>query len=104
MSELDAGSFTGTGVSTPVTFIDKAYVLITGEGTAGEGTVHIERSTDDGVTFNVVSKNSDGDAASYAMTSDLGFHGTIENSEGGAKYQLNCTTYVGGTITYRIGK
>lgn len=94
------GTFTGTGQSSTLAVSGKFNVLITD----GVGTVAIERSFDSGSNWYVISKNTNGDAASYTTASGEAFNGSIEEPEDGVIYRLNCTAYTSGTIVYRISQ
>lgn len=96
--QIVSGTFTGTGQSQPVAVLGKASILIEG----GIGTVHIEKSFNDGSTYFVSSKNSDGNAASYTTASNVAFNGHIDEPMSRIKYRLNCTAYTSGSINYRI--
>lgn len=91
------GTFTATGQSDAISVKGRANILIDG----GSGVVTIERSTDDGSTWYAISKDADGNPATYD-TSSLNFNGWIDEPEHRIKYRLNCTGYTSGTITYRI--
>ena len=92
------GTFTGTGQSAAVAIWGKANLLLDFSGASG--TVVLERSFNNGGTWYVVSKDSDGVDASY--TDDLNAY--IEEPESRVLYRWNCTVYASGTITYRISK
>ncbi len=93
------GTFAATGVSAGVPLKGKANVLITG----GSGVVEIQKSFDDGATWNVISKDSSGAAASYD-TASVDLNGTVEEPEFGIKYRFECTAYTSGTITFRLSR
>lgn len=71
----------------------KFNARITGSFT---GTIKLERSFDNS-TFQVVSKNADGDEAAYTAACDL----VCEEPEG-AYYRWTATALTAGTPTYRI--
>lgn len=96
---LLSGSFAGTGQSASVLIKGLANVVIDG----GDGTVAIERSFDNGSTWQVASRDGQGNPASFA-TATNGFNGLIEEPEDAILYRLNCTAYASGTITYRISQ
>lgn len=98
MAQVVSGTFTATGQSAAVAVLGKASILIEG----GVGTVHIEKSYNDGLSYFVVSKNSDGNAASYTTASNVAFNGHIDEPLAKIKYRLNCTAYTSGSINYRI--
>lgn len=70
----------------------------------GEGTVELEKSYDGGLTVFSVSKNTDGDPASYALTSGDKLSLVGIEPESGVLYRLNCPAYTSGTIIYRISQ
>lgn len=92
------GTFGATGQSAAIPVKGFASVLIEN----GVGTVQIERSFDDGSNWYPISKNSDGDVASYVTASDLAYNGTVQEPMFGVQYRLNCTAYTSGSINYRI--
>ena len=94
-----SGTFSGTGQSESIKVDGKFNVTLSG----GSGIVDIERSFDAGSTWNAISKNSAGEQASYDVAT-FPFNGTIEEPEYRTLYRLNCTSYISGTITYRIGQ
>ena len=101
MATVLTGQFTGTGTSDSFALHGKANILIED----GAGTVHIEKSFDDGNNYYVTSKNSDGDAASYAASvGNVAFHGIVEEIGQNILYRLNCTAYTSGTIKYTVYK
>ena len=93
-----AGTFTGVGAGDVVKLTGKFDVLIEG----GAGTVAIERSLDDEATWQVVSQDSTGAAASYTSASDVAFNGMLEEPDSDIPYRLNCTAYTSGDINWRI--
>lgn len=92
------GSFGATGQS--ATFEVKGSFNVDINGSTGS-TIAIERSFDNGVTWNVLSKDADGGEASYANT-DISM--ALDEVEDGVLYRFNCTAYTGGTPTYRASK
>jgi hypothetical protein len=62
------------------------------------GTVKLERSFDEGVTFQVVSKDSSGADASFTAPCSL----VVEEVEKGVVYRWNCTAWTSGTLACRI--
>lgn len=93
-----SGTFTATGQSLGTPVNGRAHVQIDG----GVGTVQIERSVDEAVSWDVLSKNSDGAAASYTTASDVAFNGFIDEPMFGVLYRFNCTAFTSGTIVYRL--
>lgn len=63
-------------------------------------TVLLERSFDDGTSWNPASTDSLGTAASY--TTPISVVG--EEPEEGVSYRLRVTAYVSGTVTYRLSQ
>jgi hypothetical protein len=98
MSLPISGTFVGTGNSAEIRIKGRASVLITG----GNATVNIQRSTDQGSTWNTISRDAAGTLAAYA-TATLGFNGFIDEPEHMVMYRLNCSAYTSGTVTYRMG-
>jgi hypothetical protein len=95
------GTFGSTGSSTPLITNGKANINI--QKAAGSATVDIEKSFDNGSSYNIVSKDADGADASYATSVD--FNGSVEEiGEGGVWYRLTCSTYGSGTVTYRMSR
>ena len=92
------GTFTATGQSDSVGIWGKANLLLDFSGASA--TVVLERSFDQGGTWYVVSKDSDGVDASYI--DDLNAY--IEEPESQVQYRWNCIAYTSGTVTYRISK
>lgn len=97
MALVVSGSFTGTGQS--ATFLANARdpsveggrfnIDLSGFGTA---TVVLQRSFDNGSTWNAVKSYS-------ADASEMG-----EEAEAGVLYRFNCTAYTSGTIAYRLSR
>lgn len=92
-----AYEFTATGQSASAK-IAQGYFSIKIKG--GVGTVALQRSDDDGATWDPVSIDSAGNPAIYTInntTKVLSAHEPV----GGALYRFNCT-YTSGTITCEI--
>lgn len=71
----------------------------------GVGTVQLEKSYDEGAAWAVVSKDVDGNAASYAITASPGaVNLMVEEPEPGVQYRFNCTAYTSGTISCRLSR
>ena len=94
------GEFTATGVSDTIEFVVSLNVLIH----EGVGTVAIERSFDDGVSWQVISQDAVGTGASYDVSSNVAFNGIVLGQERKALTRLNCTAYTSGTILYRMSQ
>lgn len=99
------GSFAATGESAsfsipgnrgPATAPILLNVTIYGTFSA---TVEIQRSFD-GSTWHTLSKDSDGNAASYTAPISL----KVEECETPVEYRLACTAYTSGTANYRISQ
>ena len=94
------GSFAGTGQSSSLLTNGKANVLIDANGATA--TVSIEKSFDGGTTWEIVSRDSAGNPATYAVAT-LAFNGTIEEAgESEVLYRLNCSAHSSGTVLYRM--
>ena len=93
-----SGTFTSTAQSNAIAAFGRVNLLIEG----GIGTVALEKSFDNGTSWLVVSKNSDGEQASYTTASNVAFNGSFTEPESGIQYRLNCTAYTSGSINYRI--
>ena len=93
-----SGTFTGTGFSGELGVKGGCSVIINN----GVGTVQIERSHDQGQNYLVISKNSDGDAASYVTADDMAFNGLIDEPMFAIMYRLQCTAYTSGNIAWRL--
>ena len=91
------GTFGATGQSDPVELIGPFNITLSGTFAA---TVKLERSFDAGVSWQVVSKNSNGDEAAYSAPIGI----KLEEWERGVKYRLNCTAYTSGTVNYRLSQ
>jgi hypothetical protein len=64
------------------------------------GTVVIQRSYDNGSTWETVSKDASGSDASFTAPCSI----VVEESEAGVQYRWNCTAYTSGTINTRISQ
>jgi len=89
MSDVLAGSFTGTGQSDEIGFRGNFNVSLSGFGTA---TVSLERSFDSGSTWKTVEEFT-------ADTEKYGFE-----PEPKVIYRFNCSAYTSGTVAYRLSK
>lgn len=106
---LVSGTFTATGQSASFAVTDErtsefqSAVLfnVTLSGTF-VATVAVQRSFDSGSTWHTVSKNADGDAASYTAPISLTIQEVEGREEAPVLYRLNCTAYTSGTVTYRM--
>lgn len=97
---LVSGIFTSTGQSDWVVIKGPFNISIQG----GRGTVKLEKSYDGGATAFDVSKNADGDVASWVLTDGQEVTPQGEEPENGVSYRLNCTSYTSGNIPYRISQ
>lgn len=89
MSAKISGSFTATG-SSSASYIMRYFNLSLAFG-GGTATIDLERSFDDGSTWEV----------RQSFTADAST--AILEPEKGVKYRLTCSAYTSGTVTYRIG-
>jgi hypothetical protein len=64
----------------------------------GTATVKLERSFDEGATWQVVSKDSSGADASFTANCSL----VVEEVEKGVMYRWNCTAWTSGTLACRL--
>lgn len=94
------GNFTATGESEWVALRGDFNMNLMG----GEGTVQLERSFNGGAGSFTVSKNTDGDPASYVLTANQEISLSGNEPESGVLYRLACTAYTSGTINYRISQ
>jgi len=93
------GSITGTGAQTSYQPAEGFFAVSFGGGT---GTVKLERSRD-GSTWYDVSKDQDGNAASYALTGEeMAFD--VFQADKSMQWRLNCTVYTSGTITWQMSQ
>jgi hypothetical protein len=97
---------TGTGTFAPAGAVGvnvKGDFNVTLGGTAPVGTVKLEKSYDRGASWFDVSRDSAGNAASYALSStQMSFQ--LTEPEADVLYRANCTAYTSGTITCRISQ
>lgn len=93
------GSFTGTGASSTTGKAVQGWFNVS-IGGSFTGTVKLERSFDKGSTWEVCSKNADGDEAAWTAPASL----TAYEPEAGARYRFNCTAFSSGPITYRLSQ
>ena len=91
-------AFTGVAAGDPVRISGKFDALIEG----GVGTVAIERSLDDEVSWQVVSRDELGTAAAYTTNNDVAFNGMLEEADSDIPYRFNCTAFTSGTINTRF--
>lgn len=89
------GAFVGTGSSPAIEVCGDFNMSLQG---TFDATVQLERSFDDGVTYEVVSKNENGDAAAYeAPCSLVGYE-----PERGVLYRLTCSVFASGSAEFRL--
>ena len=100
MAQLNnSGSFTGTGSSAAFKPEEGFFAVSFG---GGSGTVKLERSRD-GSTWFDVSKDQDGNAASYAITGEeMAFD--VFQSDGEMRWRLTCAVYTSGTIDWQMSQ
>ncbi len=109
-AKVVSGQFTATGRSgnanaginagqnpQPAVFKDVFNAALWGTFVA---TVRLEKSFDGGTTWLPVSKDASGSAASYTAPCALG----VYEPEHNVIYSWNCTSYISGTINYRISQ
>lgn len=96
---LLAGSFAATGQSEAREIRGKFNMEIRG----GTGAVQLEKSYDQGVTFTVVSKDVDGNPASYDPNVNP-VNLMVEEAEPDVLYRFNCTAFTAGPINYRLSR
>lgn len=99
-SAVLTGEFTATGESTWIALRGEYNLSLMG----GVGTVRLEKSYDGGITVFTVSKNTDGDPASYALVANDEISLVGIEPESGIIYRLVCTAYTSGTIPYRLSQ
>lgn len=92
------GTFTATGQSDGILLGGDYNVSLWGTFSA---TVKLQRSFDGGTTWLDVSKDADGNAASYTSAVSLIAN---EPEDGGALIRLNCSAFTSGTVNYRISQ
>lgn len=90
---------TATGRTAGVTFIGTASLSIQG----GVGTVQVQRSFDDGASWETIDKDSNGSKAQYALNS-TGISVLIENEDPSAIYAVNVSAYTSGNIAVRLSR
>lgn len=61
-------------------------------------TIRLERSFDGGTTYNPISEDNQGTAASYTAPVNI----TAYENEPGVLYRWDCTGFTSGTVNYRI--
>jgi hypothetical protein len=93
---LRAGTFTGVANSAGVVLHGNYNFTLSGSWV---GTVALERSYDDGVTWVVTSK-PDLTPASFTANID----GVGLEPEAGVLYRWRCSAYTSGTIEYRLSR
>lgn len=97
------GQLTATGATSPLPVSDSAIpsrnININIAGTFS-ASIDVERSFDNGLSWNKVSKNADGATATYTAPCSL----QAMETEIGVAYRLNCTSYTSGTILYRLSR
>lgn len=101
MTVVVSGTFTATGASSsfsPASQIRRGRFNVSIWGTF-VGTVKLERSFDDGVTWLVCSKP---DLTDAAFTAPVTF--AVEEPEADIYYRLSCTSRTSGTINYRMSR
>lgn len=64
------------------------------------GSVNIERSFDNGTTWNIVSEDGTGTAATYTANMSV----ECVEGERGVSYRINATSVGSGTVVYRLSQ
>ncbi len=98
---VESGTFTATGQSSAlgVAIKGKFNALLSG----GVGTVVLQKSFDEGVTFfNVTDRG--GNLVEHVMVSDVQINESLEEVESNIRYRFDCTAFTSGTITFRISQ
>jgi hypothetical protein len=99
MTTQSAGVITSATTSTPIAMPKGDFnIAISG----GVGTVAIQNNAVDGSTYNTVSLDSLGTAASYSMNGNA-VTVVASQIEPGVLWRINVTAYTSGNITYRLG-
>ena len=94
-----SGTLTSATTSASITLPRGEFTIALSGGVA---TVAIQNNAVDGVTFNTVSQDTAGTAASYSLNSTAVV--VIANQiESGVSWRINVTAYTSGTVTYRLG-
>lgn len=91
------GSFTGTGQSAVIALYDRFNFTLRGTFVA---TVQLERSFDDGTTWDICSRDTIGTAAAYTAPVSL----VAREPEKKVKFRLNCTAFTSGQVDYRLSQ
>lgn len=86
--------FAGTGVSETREIQGKFGLLIRD----GVGDIEVQRSLDDGATFSVVSRDSDGTNAKYSVNNNVAVNAIVEEPLAGVLYRFECTAFTSGPI------
>lgn len=101
MAEMNrSGSFTGTGTTS--SYRPRQGFFTVSFGGTGAGTVKIERSRDNSNWFDV-SKDQDGNAASYAVNNSEVALDVFQADEK-MYWRLNCTAHSSGTIDWVLSQ
>ena len=95
-------SFTAVGTSKSVAVTGVEPVVIDFSTGTGVGTIEIERSTDEGVTW-VVLRKPDFTTASFSNT-DGDIDLNVDHQGAGARYRFNCSAFTSGGISCRLGQ
>ena len=95
-TNLVTGAFASATAGTAVRFEKSFNLSIWGTFV---GTIALQRSFDQGTTWNTVAADAYGTAASWTAPVDL-----IIDTQGeqGVLYRLNCTAYTSGTANWRL--
>jgi hypothetical protein len=94
-----SGTLTSATTSSSVTLPRGEFNIALSGGVA---TVAIQNNAVDGTTFNTVSQDTSGTAASYSLNGNAVVV-IANNIESGVSWRISVTSYTSGTVTYRFG-
>jgi|SRR5579884_659531 len=94
-NQVLGGQFTAAGQSQTILLYGAFNVSIWG---TFSGTVQLQRSFDGGTTWIMRTIDATGQPASFTAPTSI----IVNEPERGVLYQLACTTYTSGTISYRL--
>ena len=90
------GTFTATGFSIPLRAQVPFSVSIRGTFV---GTISLQRSFDGGATYGIYTLPASNSAATWTAPVEID---VVPTGESGVLYELSCTAYTSGTVTYRL--
>ncbi len=96
---LISQTLTGLGRTEGVNFKGTASLSIAG----GVGTVQVQRSFDDGASWETIDKDNDGNKAEYVLNNS-GISLLIENEDPSALYAVNVSAYTSGNFPIRLSR